>query len=571
MVSYLQDVLMSPLYILTVFLTGLTGYSRFVTLDSIVTAADFIATILFQMPLFPWRIDSPSSSSIPLQTRYLYYAILVLLEYVGYLLTAGQYSDVLFWTISFLGLPIIMTRGITSSLTGPLFERVQKRVFGYLWKQTKRLMCLSFASIVNIICEVTLDMNPSISRKEIADTFVESDYESVSLFLRIFVFTNIVASFETKGLAGNAMKTFLRTLFNAGQVLEVKSHYVDPFPSLTDPGSKLRAVLTSRQLKQFYNPYVLNLLLQLYEQNGDSRITKILKRKLQIFEYLSSRFCTVYTVATVTKHWLISGITSGVVLTYSHNLASEPSGKREFYRDLLLRTIGIGLMYGTSWILIPIMICEYGEYLDNRAVLYMFRALLNKGRKYIRLFLSHRAVLPDILVPAASLAILHLFVTDPWLFSLVAGFGVALSKHRVFAAILVGSGFFSSYAGWHLLAVSILIYVGYCLRDIDEFPEEYIAPDMISSYFYSPSVKIHSQIHPINRREPDPPMEESIPKDEMVIPPPPQRRAPSPPLLSSSALKSSSIPFPARPTRTTRSYSSISSKEILGPQRGKWL
>lgn len=496
-----------PVLICLILLTGLSGLSRFITMDSTISAADFISTLLFNKPLSLWQ-------EIPLSSRYLLYTLLMGVEVLSYVFLAGHYHTAVFWLLYLLSLPPVAHYVVTTPWFA--FHRIQKRVFGYLWKQTKRVLCLIFAAIINLICEITLDVNPAISRKEIADTFVEADYNSVSLFIRIFVFTNIVATFESKGLPGNAMKGFLRTMFNAGQVLEVKSAYTDPYPRIAEPADKIRAILTSRQLKQFYNPYVLSLLLQLYESSGDSRLSLLIKRKMMYLTDLTTRFCTIYTIATVTSSWYVVGISTFVVLFYTLRSGKCDGIPTPLLYHVGVRLAGVLLMFLLGTPVLAAGVCEYGELLYNKGVLFTLRSLGRKVHKYGRLCYAHRDIAPDLAVTIVGLVLLRYLLDRTVLFYGLIVFGLVLSRHPYLLAALALSGLFSDYAWWHLSAVATLLYVGYSLRDVDEFPEEYIEPSMIASYIQPPVVRIHAPL-------------EIIESPKVEVPPPPTRPPPPPP------------------------------------------
>ena len=475
-----------PIFMGILYLTGLSGPYRYVTMDSVTSMIDFLSMTLLDKPLALYQ-------KTPLSDRYLYYTLLYGLELLGNLFFAGMdpFPFLLFWGCSILAVPCVSLWMMDLIIHGyHVFDRVKKRVYTYCHKQTKRLLSLIFASILNLICETTLDMNPAITRKEIATTFSESDYASVSLFIRIFVFTNIVATFESKGMRGKGMTAFLKTMYNAGQVLEVKSQYQDPFPNIPDPADKIRAVLLSRRLEQFFNPYVLMMLLQLYETKRSSKITEILSQKVRYFEYLTTKFCSVYTAGTVTKSPIIMFGLSNVLLFYRDVKTRSYWG---IALDVCLRSFGLLSTYLTGSYLLGSIICEYSELLYNRATIFTLRALGKKLEKYYRLFVANREYLPDIVIPIGVLTCLYRFELEPYIFLLFVALGFSIARNRYIFGVIATSGFFSSYGVMHLLGVGVTLYSGISLRDVDIFPEEYLDPKMVTSYLMTPPVMMHEE------------------------------------------------------------------------------
>ena len=479
------ELLQLPVFVIILYLTGLSGPYRFITMDSVVSTIDFLSITLFEKPLSLYQ-----ETYLPLSDRYLYYSLLYGLELLGNLFFAGlnPFPLLLFWGCSVLAVPFIarwMMNLVISNIH--VFDRVRQRVYTYCRKQTKRLLSLTFASILNLICETTLEMNPGITRREIATAFSESDYASVSLFIRVFIFTNIVATFESKGVRGKGMMTFLKTMYNAGQVLDVKSKYTDPFPNIPDPANKIRAVLLSRQLDQFFNPYILMMLLQLYESKRQSKIAEILAQKVSYFEYLTTKFCAVYTAGTVIKSPLMMFGLSNVLLFYR----STGRSYGNMLLDVSLRAFGLALTYLTGSYLLGAIICEYIELLYNRATLFTLKTLAKKLEKYYRLFVANREYLPDILIPILCLTLLYRFHLEPYIFLLFVGLGFTISHNRYLFGIIAISGYFSGYGLVHLLTLGTVIYTGISLREVDIFPEEYLEPTMVSSYLMVPPVIIH--------------------------------------------------------------------------------
>jgi hypothetical protein len=294
------------------YLSGLPFLSKLFTLDSFYGAIDVLSPHF--PPVFRWltfgRIESSlywrDSSFID---RYLYYFFLMGVSLILNLLMNGQFIRQTEIILGFTCLPIFLLGIIEIEM----FARLSGHVWSFIRKMARKTMCVTFAALVNKICQMTLDLHPNISRKEISVAIKETSFRDIYLFIRIVVVTQIIKTIEKK-LSISA--PFLRVMYNRGSFVEVdpSRKYEDPFADITNPKDKLRTIIMKRRFEQFCNPHILRLMEELYLSSNDDSLWKEGIRKLQYYSLLTSKFSAVYVLTYLFKTPLSMSIFSLLLL-----------------------------------------------------------------------------------------------------------------------------------------------------------------------------------------------------------------------------------------------------------------
>lgn len=432
----------------------LLSYS--ITLDSIYSMVEYFAKTLTSVTFDFWE-------DMSMLDRYLYYSLVGVAGSMLYVGTNGFFAGFISLLLSSLGIPEIMKyiRGFT------WFRKIETTIKTYLRKQFKRLVCLIFSSILNLICETTLSLHPQISRKEVSLILGDSDLSQITTFIRIFVFTNILSSFENSNqqswLSKNTIvASVLKTLYNKGQLLQIKPEYrySDPFQHITNPADKIRAVITNRKLDQFFNPHILLQLLQLYQTKSSSTFHQALMRRVYYWNTLTTRFFAIYMISRLIPYpaavMAVSMIGVGVS-RYRKDRTIKIMSAQSGY-DIMYRLVGGILYYLTGNSTTGIIISEYGELLDNSATHLALQTVYKKCGKYYKIAGGLSKLGLEIGATTVYLATISHLSTSIWTRSFLGLCGVAVSQHPVITGILLISGYFSDYHLGHLLIVDGFIF-----------------------------------------------------------------------------------------------------------------
>ncbi len=449
--------------------------SQLITIDSIYSTLDYFLTFFCS--------SVKSSQSNPIWDRYSLYGILFFLAHLLNLLSFHKFSFELSFTIPLLSIPFIQKFVWDFSL----MKKVRHRIYREVQYYCRQFLCFLFASVLNLICEVALGNNPAISTWEMSTVMEGHDVADLMPFIRVFVFTNILAKIKDRR---PSLLPMIKTFYNAGQIMDdpIVCRYEDPFPHLKNKTDKIRAILSKRRWEQFHNPEMLMALIELYEEKNPSMTWDLIKPGLSYLGKVTGRFGSLYTLGSLFSQPFL---TIGVSLWL---FGWKICKKRLFSRSQMCFGVGrrllsfLIMLSNSSWLnlVTALLISEYGEFLEG-APLDLFVARLGKKKNiYRRSFLSTRSNLCAVFVSVIYLLGLR-FLDPPAFFWYVSiGLGLIFSQDWIIFGLLAVCGAFSYYDWQHLLQISAVAYLGRYLARCFTLPDEVIENPLIESYINTP-------------------------------------------------------------------------------------
>ena len=395
--------------------------------------------------------DLSTGPSISLIDRYLYYGLLTLTEFSVSILTANKLSYVRYCLFTILTLPKIQKW----MLKVPLWISLRESVHNFIKERIQKVICVLFATIFNFVCEIALDVKPQLSGQEVSKMSENTDYETLMMFVRIFVFTNILEELKGK-TAGNVVVPLMQQMYNYGQVLDVpyEQRYHDPFEDIPNPEDKIRALILKRRWDQLNNPFILTQLLHLYECKSPSTVNILLRRTwYQSSEFLQ-RLGAIWTV----------GILS------SNSLASSALSLSLYLKRYLRKKTNIPLTMGISVRLLAalfgyfkpnlfwvVAISECGDILLTPRMSSISDFISRRGRQYLLMIRQETDVIFDSIITLSFFQILSFLDLRFDVQIVMSGFGLALSRNRVDFLLLAIVNFFSQASQPQCLFVMIIL------------------------------------------------------------------------------------------------------------------
>ena len=243
-------------------------FLQLITLDSVYSMFDVITPSLTKY--HPRLLRETSFID-----RYLYIFFLWSSEW---LIEVATYSLFPYWlrlSIALLTLPEIEFFLINQKQVQSIFNIIRE----FVHKISHKTLCQICATVLNWICSHALQLNPEISRKEIAAILKDSSYKNLVLFVKIVILTHILKTIEEKITFA---RPFLRLLYNRGSFLPIDPSwkYEDTLADIENRKDKIRVIINQRQFKQFFNPETLHILEQLFwDPNEGTLFRKMDTRK----------------------------------------------------------------------------------------------------------------------------------------------------------------------------------------------------------------------------------------------------------------------------------------------------
>ena len=481
-----------------------TLFGYMVTIDSLSTMLDYFSSQLIhsnrkerERDRDERRVDNreEEGKEVSLQERYFYFSFLTVLAKMADIASYGTLTPYLPYFATIMAIPPIGKYCRSFAW----YRSFEERVYAWIGRQIHHLICFSFASILNLICQTSLDLNSDISSQEVSKLLDQANADSAVNFIKIFVFTNIV---EAVGSTRGYIVPFLQRAFNKGKVLNQKPscRYEDPFPHLPDPQDKIRAVITHRKFEQLCNPEIQLQLIRFYTQREVKSIIEVINDQWIPISSMSRQFTSFYT---------LTHLMSPIPFLYRPIILGTASLGYYFYqrtqydRYWIFRLVGTAFYYLTGSRLIGTAINELGQLLDHEKV-YSILAWLRKQSRKIKEVVSYWEI--GEISMTALLSIILSSLPDRTLSTALLLISFLLSSSKSITGPIIGFGIFSNYNPIHILSLSAMILlarIGSRITSVEDKPIE--LPQIFESYIQEkPEEKTHLGTIVLNESRPKP-------------------------------------------------------------------
>lgn len=438
------------------------------TIDSLLTAVDFLFANVVKTQL-------NTVSDVPSMRRYMWYCLLISVNYISIVVMYGRYSLITTRLLCALATPFC-TRLVC--LHAKWFDGLYKKIEKLFKKAAKTMMCGGVAFVTNVLCKEVLNHDCMISRKEIEDVYESYEYAHMNLLVRIFVAVNIVGTIDiTSKYFGNIVRMF----YNRGKVVDLRKNcgYVDPYPEIKDPKEKIRRIVMSRKWNLFYNPVVLETLIELYEKGEPGKFFIWLKQNLIWIGVIVTQFFTAWTLSYHFRSpWVLLGVSWSVVHARGVDV-HELSFLTPF------KAVGV-LLSCYGWFVTGSAISELSDLLWNRATWWLGRKIQRRLEYYHGVLTHDNSLNGYIVFYAMFIYFLYKYLH---LAAIIILLPLLPFVSHNFVATYMLLGIFSGFSLTHMLVLMIVLYLYHNIRNYKTAPKRKINPSMIQSYCYEPVEK----------------------------------------------------------------------------------
>ena len=474
----------------------------YVTLDSLYSSLEYFLNVfsvkyLSNKSLITFRSTS-RRRPFTVSARYTYFLFVYILEIIFRAMTYNFFGPYLPLLTSAFAIPFIRNE----IREHEYYLEYEDRVYRLVYKQCKRILYATFASLLNVTCEATLQIQAQISRKEVACIFSNIDLLSLMNFIRIFVFANIMKSFEPspenrptvktfgKGLVGSALKA----LYNSKQLLDIRDsqRYQDIFADVDDPAGKIRMIINKRKLDALANPHTLIQLLKLFEKKSDTSFTEVLNKHSAYLSGLITRFGSLLMVATLyNQPFIIFPLAALIAFVSRLNI-----------RHISYRGLGFCVALYSGSTTMGLIVSEFFELLENPVTYFCITSLRKKaGLLGVTLQSSESYQLGQQLLGIGGYVYIVSHIPLSWYLRgpllIAPSFMLRGSGTYFLYATINIAGLCSNYSLGHIMTLDGIIFLSinlfHCLQLSDKVNEY----SLINSYYESPENPTHRLNHDI--------------------------------------------------------------------------
>jgi hypothetical protein len=388
--------------------------------------------------------------------RYIYYMLLITIKPFLQLMFYNYNSYLLNYILCITILPIFFTQLLI--YIDPIFFLIKRQ-----YAKCIKLITYEVVNyIITLVCLNTLNYNPCLNRKEIAVLLKKNHKDNILQFIKSFILLTIINTLSD----GNTFTlNIVKKIYNKKAVYK----YKDPFPTIKTDIDKIKTILVKRQWQQFFNPYIIHLMTNLYTNND--KVVHKLSKSLRDYELA---FAKMFTILTFCKFMLLYDVEPYVIFV-SMGIVSLLLAFGDKNRHQFTITVG-GLLIGYYMdnYTLGAFLCEYTHLCFLRLIIWGYKSV-EKWAIYNQHVLTHYNLLNYYLLTHLLLSFI-----DPTMIYVV--FLICNAKYPLLTGYVLFFGYFSNYNILHLCYLSLVCYVVLNLVHYKSAPKPKIPMLYITNY-----------------------------------------------------------------------------------------
>jgi hypothetical protein len=264
----------------------------------------------------------------------------------------------------------------------------------------------------------------------------------------------------------------IRKIYN----VKAEHQYDDPYPHIKQDIDKIKKLVIKRQWNQFFNPYVIELLIKIYNQRQNELviptmvifIKKIETATAKVFTILS--FIKLLSFYDIQSKWIC--ILIGVI-----SLLLIPTEKWSPAK-LIIRALGVNTAILYNNYLLGSIICEYSYFLLNTPFLWVYNKLIHYIVKNYYLLIHYNDVNYYILLNMIGLMFIDLDIKN----IIILFYIISNAKHIGVTLWFVIFGALSHYNIIHLILLGLIYYLLLNISHIKYAPKPKLKMLLLDNY-----------------------------------------------------------------------------------------
>lgn len=365
--------------------------------------------------------------------RYIYYILLILIKPLVHLLLY-TYDDEYIKFIFLLSLtPVVFEWIINTNII--LF--IKK----FIYKCAKKMKYDIVKHIIKHICLLVLKHDPHLTSKEIAFLMNKKHQENMYVFIKSFIVLVVV---QTAANGNSYMLRLIKTIYNNNN----DNKYKNPYPKIQSDVEKLKIIVNKRQWEEFCNPYVIQMMGNIYKARENTNAYEA------FFKMLEVSFVKVFIGVTIAKVFYVENYVLLGVIDCFISRTIHP-----------FVVVGCIAGYITNNYYVTFIVCEYGSLLTpllwwcwNNVTIKKQLPLLYHMQEY------NYYILVNLLMCYHCM------------------FALLNARYPLITAWFMIFGYLSNYSLFHMVILGFMLYLGINIYFIKDKPKDKIVIIPIHNY-----------------------------------------------------------------------------------------
>ena len=421
------------------------------TTDNLFLAYNTLAHRLAQRPVLFYKTTSYVD-------RYVFYGLIMLCNMILPLLLYHVW-----WWISYslylLAMPCVMQH--IMQWMSPWFMWFYQRIHA-CWTF---LLYHGIAYGMNHLCLTTLQFHPHMTLLDVESIMLTSDIDKVSTLFKNWIILIVMKSM-TNVMSFNMIKTFYN--------MKADYQYHDPYPHILCDDDKIKMMIRRRQYHLLLNPYVINLIIKLYEKKQLNTIVPVVQHWMHQLEKASMKACAILTVCH------LMDICSILHYCIPIAIVSMCFVKQVTWQHLFIRLVSVSMALLFNSYVVGVLLSEFSHLMLNQVTMWLVQQATKwfKDNKHMLThFNQHNAM---ICYHIGYLLLCGLTCQTMTWYHVV--FIMMMTKQPILSGWFFMLGYLSNYHMMHLLWLALFYYVGvnWYYRDLARRPA--IRVDKINNY-----------------------------------------------------------------------------------------
>ena len=388
--------------------------------------------------------------------RYIYYVIISLLNPIFYLMLYTDITAILFIST----IPPLFS--LILDYINPLLVLIKHDMN----KIKKHMMYALIGYFLKLICLTTLKIDPCFNKKEIALLCKENYKEHVLLLIKNFIIVTVMKAISNEGTIS---LTIVKKLYNTKAIYQ----YKDPLPNIKENVEKLKTIILKRNFKLLFNPYILDVIIKLYEHEPIDQMIPKVNTFFNDLELCTAKMLTVVTLSKLWGFYFLIGIISFTL---------SPVNRK----NLIIKLIGTLISYLSDNYYIGCMICEYSDLLLSNVSDWLFIQCTKLYKNNIHVITHLNKYNDMIIINVSYLYLLSQYLVDDYLKILILCYVIANAKYPLLSLYFITCGYLSHYAFHHLCLLGLFLYLFINLSHFKYAPLPKIPLTLITNYKEEP-------------------------------------------------------------------------------------
>ena len=429
---------------------NLNVISLIISIDSTISALDFIMDFV-KIPHHPFNSFNPFTMSDDFVNRYMIYTMYILVYYTIHIMTWFTINNYMIYILLLCVCPPITHKLLYMKYIQNIIHYLTERVITF----NKYIISHIISHLIKGLCHDILQSSIQLDYTDIHTLLSNQPYSHYTDFIKVFAISTVATYLKNTSIYYSHIVNYLYNyglLFNISNNIQVK----DAFPHIKNTKRKLHMIIQEKMWTQFYNPDILQKLLELYKINNNSIFQDYVKKFIHTNYIYCSRFFATFALLQIIPEWMCIFISCILTIIYYYKFVNNRDNGKSYtlYLDIIIKLSSYIIMMcvGVNSHLVMSLTIEYVDTINN----YFIRWLLYKLYKRI-LKMTYISIGRYII---GLCAIISCVYDIHRVYGMIGLLIMTNNRIEIISyTIIVLCGYISDYNIYHLLCIGMIVWL----------------------------------------------------------------------------------------------------------------